>query len=1141
MILQTKGRQIIIPGILISIVGLLCVIGWLTQSRSLASLGISGNGFIDLSTAIGIFLAGLCMILLRLYNPELKPLWIFLSSAIFLLGLIGIIRFAIYADTFSDLIEPNDKNSGPVYSSGISAVSLAIAGITLTLSFLKKYKRIIQLLSIILINLSLLMLLSFIIGSKTGFAISFFTCYSLQSAIAFFTIGLFILLDAGIFETKSTADWQMMLSIGFVILVLLTSFYLLSKSKEELISSSRDVDHSREVIIEVEKILSGSKDIEISKRSFLATGDSVFLPIYKSAVDSISIDLEKLRKLTDHIHEHRAEVGLLQTILRNETLAADSIINQYSSKLPGNKKKIIQVSASEPFNANLSATLNSIKNTENALLTKKKEIHTNNIDQANRIGIILLGLALFALLIFYRLAQRNQDAILKEKDFSEKIIESLPGVFYLFDKHGKFIWWNKHLEKVTNYSSDEIRNMHPSDFFSKKIRDEVHQKMKEVLKFGASESEGFLRTKNGTKIPFYFTGTFITYNGVPCMLGTGIDISEQKKVEQKLVEERKLLRTLIDNLPDFIYVRDRELKHIINNQANVELLGAESEAETLGKTLHEYFEENVANEFEKDDSAILKSKTPIINKEEKIQVKNGEMRWQLTSKVPVLDDQQNVSMIIGISRDITYRKQTVEALENSIKRFEMIGKTTNDAVWEWDLVTNEIWANEMHQYLYGKDDMDDIPKIDDWETRIHPEDRARIVQRLRETMKSNSNVWIAEYRFYVGKNKERFINIYDRTYILRNADGEPVKMMGSMVDITDRKAAEESLRSNEEKYRLLFNGSPLPMLAYDIENFKILDVNDAAIAQYGYTKSEFLEMSVHDLSPQEDLDNFFKNSVELSAGLTQIDVGRHQKKDKSVIDVEVNSHDIMFNDRKSRLVLVQDITEKLRTQRIILESSEQLRSLSARLQEIREEERMYMAHEIHDELGQRLTVLKMDISWLKKYLKDADTATKQKLDDTINLLDGTIKIVRKIATDLRPGILDDLGLIPALEWQSKDFENRSGIKVSFKANITELALKNELATGLFRIYQEALTNVGRHAEATQIDSTLEKKGEKIILSITDDGIGFDTATLGTKKTLGITGMKERTKIFGGEYFIESSPGKGTRIRVCITVPEEFKR
>jgi PAS domain S-box-containing protein len=329
------------------------------------------------------------------------------------------------------------------------------------------------------------------------------------------------------------------------------------------------------------------------------------------------------------------------------------------------------------------------------------------------------------------------------------------------------------------------------------------------------------------------------------------------------------------------------------------------------------------------------------------------------------------------------------------------------------------------------------------------------------------------------------------------------------------------------------------MWVFEISTLNFLDVNEAALRHYGYSRNEFMQMTVKDIRPPEELERLIKYFAGYQRGNVNSGNWKHLKKDGTIIEVEINSHDINYNGKAARLVLANDITDKLKAQRLIIETSEQLRQLSARLQDIREEERMHMAHEIHDELGQRLTVLKMDISWLSRKMKIDDETAKEKLKNTLVLLDGTIKIVRKIATDLRPGILDDLGLIPALEWQSKEFEERSGIKVNFKSNISEIALATPIATGLFRIFQESLTNVGRHSRATKVESELVLQDDNLTMSIYDDGKGFDTSVLGSTKTLGIMGMKERTMMIDGEYTITSAPGKGTK--VIVKVPMKIKQ
>jgi signal transduction histidine kinase len=230
----------------------------------------------------------------------------------------------------------------------------------------------------------------------------------------------------------------------------------------------------------------------------------------------------------------------------------------------------------------------------------------------------------------------------------------------------------------------------------------------------------------------------------------------------------------------------------------------------------------------------------------------------------------------------------------------------------------------------------------------------------------------------------------------------------------------------------------------------------------------------------------------------------------------------------------QDITELVKAEEKLQQSYQHIRQLVNHLQDIREQERTNIAREIHDELGQQLTGMKMYISWLNKKIPHQEKEIQNKFTATLELIEDTIKSVRKISTDLRPSMLDDLGLLAALEWQSNEFEKRSGISTEFINLTGNKEIPARLKTGLFRIFQESLTNVARHADAKKIVSSLQFDDDKITLTITDDGKGFTVKNIESKKTLGLFGMKERTMEMGGNYEIKSEPGKGTT--VSITVP-----
>jgi signal transduction histidine kinase len=259
---------------------------------------------------------------------------------------------------------------------------------------------------------------------------------------------------------------------------------------------------------------------------------------------------------------------------------------------------------------------------------------------------------------------------------------------------------------------------------------------------------------------------------------------------------------------------------------------------------------------------------------------------------------------------------------------------------------------------------------------------------------------------------------------------------------------------------------------------------------------------------------------------------RHKKKDGKIIFVDIITHDLTYNQQPTRLVLANDVTEKYKAEEKLKMSYDSIRELTEHLQNIREEERSHMAREIHDELGQLLTVLKMDVSWLNKRIESPPVAIKEKLKELLAMIDTTVKTVRRIASELRPTLLDDLGLVAAIEWHLEEFEKRSGIQKTFTGPDAELQIDDTMKIGLFRILQESLTNVARHSGAQKVNVGLERKNGQIILKIKDNGKGFD-AGHATKKTLGLLGMKERTKMMGGVYHISGLPGEGTMVEVIV--------
>jgi signal transduction histidine kinase len=240
-------------------------------------------------------------------------------------------------------------------------------------------------------------------------------------------------------------------------------------------------------------------------------------------------------------------------------------------------------------------------------------------------------------------------------------------------------------------------------------------------------------------------------------------------------------------------------------------------------------------------------------------------------------------------------------------------------------------------------------------------------------------------------------------------------------------------------------------------------------------------------------------------------------------------------------MLESEVIERKRAEEEPKQSHEQLRNLSAHIESMREAERTSIAREVHDELGQALTALKMDLSWLDKRLPEKQEALIKKVREMSRLIGTTIQAVKKISTELRPGVLDDLGLMAAIEWQAQEFHERTRIKCELTTEGEDINLDRDLATVVFRILQEALTNIARHANATRVEVSLKKGDGQLVLQVRDNGKGITKKQIAHPKSFGLIGMRERVRSWNGSVKLDGISGKGTIVAVSIPLKREEER
>ena len=366
----------------------------------------------------------------------------------------------------------------------------------------------------------------------------------------------------------------------------------------------------------------------------------------------------------------------------------------------------------------------------------------------------------------------------------------------------------------------------------------------------------------------------------------------------------------------------------------------------------------------------------------------------------------------------------------------------------------------------------------------------------------------------------------------RKVDGEIGGLILFTHVITASKRAEEALRASEERFSKIFHVSPFRMGILRIRDGIVLEVNDAWIKDTGFSREEIINQSIFKVASYMDqaLVEKIRQLLKNPKPLLNLEV-RFKSKDGREVIGHTSAVMLELDGERCYLWAANDITEQKHAE-------ESLRALSARLRSAREEEGTRIAREIHDELGGVLTGLKWDLEKIDNGLNNATdnsnlTEIHKRIETMTTLIETTINAVRRIASELRPGVLDDLGLVAAIEWQIDQFQSRSGLKCHWTNNASDVELSRERATAVFRILQEILTNVLRHAHAKNVYVKLDRNKNYFELEVKDDGLGITESQRKNSRSLGLLGMKERALLVGGEVRITGKQGAGTTVLVRV--------
>jgi PAS domain S-box-containing protein len=489
-----------------------------------------------------------------------------------------------------------------------------------------------------------------------------------------------------------------------------------------------------------------------------------------------------------------------------------------------------------------------------------------------------------------------------------------------------------------------------------------------------------------------------------------------------------------------------------------------------------------------------------------------------------------------LTRSIQYsleRKRNIENLRISNERFNTVVSATNDVIWDWNLITNEVFlVGDAYKQLFGYDIVNAITPEDLWENCLHPDDKSRVIDKLQSIIReATRTTWEDEYR--LRKNNGEYAYVHDRGSILYSSDHLPIRVIGAIQDITERKRNEETIRTSEEKYRQIFYKNPYPTWIYDLDTLHIVEVNDAALEKYGFDKEEFLRLTMKDLHPPGDVDEFLETLKNPDIVQTvERKLWHHNNKYGGLMIVEITSHLINYFGRMSMQVIINDVTDRVRLEK---ELAQQQKLKQQQITEVvlgaQERERFEIGQELHDNINQILATSKL---YLDMAIEENDPRMELLVKSRKNI-SLAIEEIRKLSKELITPTLNDLGLIQSIREMIRNIQTVKKIKIRLHiSGLDEAFLAPEQKITIYRIVQEQLNNILKHAQATSVVIELNKeKGqhEQIVLQVKDDGRGFDPRI--RRRGVGLSNILSRAELYNGRVEIDSAPGKGCRLEVVL--------
>jgi len=716
------------------------------------------------------------------------------------------------------------------------------------------------------------------------------------------------------------------------------------------------------------------------------------------------------------------------------------------------------------------------------------------------------------------------------------IVETMNVAALILSTDGTILYCNSQFAQMLDLNLSQVMGGSLQNLIAKADRERCAAFLRECVQWRSKVDLGLVGSA-GKQIMAELSGSPLQLEdstGV-CLVVT--DITERRRAEAALRQNERKLRLITENLRDTVFAYDMNRQLIFVN-STFEIL--------TGYTIGELYARNFINYLHPDDATRMMSlwedvfQGKAFAEEFRIVRKDGQIRWCASSWSPLLDEQGQQIGVQGRETDVTGRKRAEEALQESEEKYRTLVDNIPGSEFRCEATPPRrvILQSTEIENISGypaSDFLDGSIRFEDIEL---PEDVEKIHQAIESAI-ADKKSYIVEFRIRHADGSIRWVS--ERGRVTYSEQGEPLWLDGISFDITEQKQIEKALQESEERFRSFSEAAFEAIVIH--EGGVLLRANDQFFEMFGYKPDELLGKQTISLLVAPKARKYMRSQIAIGGRGHYDSVGL--RKDGTKFPMEIRAQDMEYKGRKVRVGVLRDITERIQaeTEREALlqqvrASHDELRTLAAYLQTALEDERTSIAREIHDEFGQSLTALKMDLAWLSTRITPAEPQVQEKMAVMTSMLQELIQYSRQVASNLRPGLLDDLGLNAAIEWYANDWSARHGKGIFIHLPDMELPLNREMSTALYRILQETLTNVARHAEATRVDVYLEMADDHVILQVRDNGRGISQNEIHSSTALDLLGMRERAYQFGGGLEISAKPGKGTTVQVRLPLEQD---